>query len=560
MANSIVAHLSRYLGGEDPDARLAVALACQATQAGHVCADLDQEAGWGPWAGEMDGRARAGLRARLPEMAIVGGADEQSPSPPPPPPQGGEGSFARRSAYATTTPLVWDGRRLFLRRYWAYEQQVAHDLQARVQVPAALGAAMQAALAGRFADAGQQNAARIALTHRLAVISGGPGTGKTHTLARIIALLLEENADLRIALAAPTGKAAARMTEALRAAALCTANIAVAPEGRTLHRLLGMRADGSGFYHCRERPLAVDVLVVDEASMIDLSLMCHLLDALPAAARLILLGDRDQLAAVEAGAVFADLCASEQLASAVATLVTRFRFAGESGIARLAEALRTGDAAGTLARLQSATDDLDWQPRSDTQALAAAARDGYQAYREAVVEGLPPGELFESFQRFRVLCAHRQDVAEINRTLSPPDGLLAQSGTPVMVVKNDPLLRLFNGDIGLVLPDPVDGSLKVCFVSSGDGAAVKPRWIPFARLPDWEVAWAMTVHKSQGSEFERVMLVLPGAVSAVVTRELVYTGVTRAKRHLSLWATAPVLQAASENRAGRMSGLPGLLF
>ncbi|MDO9601280.1 MAG: exodeoxyribonuclease V subunit alpha, partial [Rhodocyclaceae bacterium] len=524
---------------------------------GHVCADLDQEAGWGPWAGEMDGRARARLRARLPEMVIVGGADEQRPSPPTPPPQGGEGSFARRSASATTTPLVWDGRRLFLRRYWAYEQQVAHDLQARAKLPAALGAAMQAALSSRFADAGQRNAARIALTHRLAVISGGPGTGKTHTLARIIALLLEENAALRIALAAPTGKAAARMTEALRAA-----GVAVAPEGQTLHRLLGMRADGSGFYHCRERPLAVDVLVVDEASMIDLSLMCHLLDALPAAARLILLGDRDQLAAVEAGAVFADLCASEQLASAVATLVTRFRFAGASGIGQLAEALRTGDAAGTLARLQSATDDLDWQPRCAPQALTAAARDGYQAYREAVVESLTPGELFASFQRFRVLCAHRQEVAEINRALSPPDGLLAQSGTPVMVVRNDPLLRLFNGDIGLVLPDPVDGSLKVCFANAnaGDGAFVTPRWIPFARLPDWEVAWAMTVHKSQGSEFERVMLVLPEAVSAVVTRELVYTGVTRAKRHLSLWATVAVLQAASENRAGRMSGLPELLF
>ncbi|MDP1654051.1 MAG: exodeoxyribonuclease V subunit alpha [Rhodocyclaceae bacterium] len=528
MANSIVAHLSRYLGGADPDARLAVALACQATQTGHVCADLDQEAGWGPWAGEMDGGARARMRARLPELAIVGGADE-------------------------LTPLVWDGRRLFLRRYWAYEQQVAHDLQTRAKVPAALGAAMQVALVSRFADAGQQNAARIALNHRLAVISGGPGTGKTHTLARIIALLLEENAAWRIALAAPTGKAAARMTEALRAA-----GVAAAPEGQTLHRLLGMRADGSGFYHCWERPLAVDVLVVDEASMIYLSLMAHLLAALPAAARLILLGDRDQLAAVEAGAVFADLCASRQLAPCVATLATRFRFAGGSGIGRLAEALRTGDAAGTLAQLQSATDDLDWQPRFAPQALMAAARDGYQAYREAVAAGLPAGELFERFQRFRVLCAHRQDVAEINRALSPPDGVLAQSGTPVMVVKNDPLLRLFNGDIGLVLPDPVDSTLKVCFANTnaGDGASAQPRWIPFARLPDWEVAWAMTVHKSQGSEFERVMLVLPGMVSAVVTRELVYTGVTRAKRHLSLWATAAVLQAASENRAGCMSGLP----
>jgi exodeoxyribonuclease V alpha subunit len=555
----IVAHLSRYLGGDDPAARLAVALACQATQDGHVCADLDQEAGWGPWADEMSGAERAGLIARLPDMAIVGGADDP-------------------------TPLVWDGRRLSLRRYWAYEQQVALDLLARATTPEVLSADMEAALDSHFADAGQRAAARIGLVNRLALIAGGPGTGKTTTLARLIALLQEQAAQsggppLRIALAAPTGKAAARMTEALGATGASTP----AHSAMTLHRLLGMRADGSAFYHCRERPLAVDVLVIDEASMIDLSLMAHLLDALPAAARLILLGDRDQLAAVEAGAVFADLCASERLASCVATLTASFRFAGTSGIGQLAGCLRQGDAPGAIDQLKAAaqetrraaqrvsrplegrsphsgdfgvgTIDLDWQPQVAPQTLISAVQAGYQDYRDAVAAGLPVAELFEHFRRFRVLCAHRQDVAEINRALTPPEAMLAQPGMAVMVVKNDPLLRLYNGDIGLALPDPVDGSLKVCFASNGDGTSAAPRWIPFTRLPDWEVAWAMTVHKSQGSEFAHVLLALPASISPVVTRELVYTGVTRARQRLSLWSSEAVLQAACANRAGRMSGL-----
>ncbi len=493
----IVFHLSRFLGAGDTASERAVALACHATQAGHVCADLECEAGWGPWAAEMDAAQRTALRERLSEMPVVGGTDDWS-------------------------PLVWDGRRLFLRRYWDYERQVAQDLLAR-----------------------------SARENRLTVISGGPGTGKTTTLARIIGLLLEQSPTgsqpLRIALAAPTGKAAARMTDALAAAG----TMLPAMGAMTLHRLLGMRADGSGFRHDRAHPLAVDVLLVDEASMIDLSLMAHLLAALPADARLFLLGDRDQLSAVEAGAVFADLCASTSLASCVTTLTTNFRFGGDSGIGRLAESLRLGDTAGAIAQLRAGGPDLVWQGQGDMRALIAAARDGYRPYREAVAAALPPEALFERFNDFRVLCAHRQDVVAINRALMADDGVRPAPGTPVMVVRNDALLRLFNGDIGLVLPDPLDGSLKVCF----PGGSAGPRRIPLARLPAWEPAWAMTVHKSQGSEFVNVLLSLPSSVSRVTTRELVYTGVTRARRCLALWAGEAVLQAAIECRAERMSGL-----
>jgi exodeoxyribonuclease V alpha subunit len=516
--SSIVWHFARSLGGGDPTAELAAALACAATQAGHVCADLDQEAGWGAWAEEMDAAQRTAFRTRLPNLAIVGGSDD-------------------------CTPLVWDGRRLALRRYWDYERRVADDLHRRAAERLPLAAGLEKRLEAIFADDGQRVAARAALTHRLCLISGGPGTGKTHTLARIIALLREQRSDLRIALAAPTGKAAARMGEALQ-----SAGVSVEAGAQTLHRLLGMRADGSGFRHGRERPLRVDVLVVDEASMVDLSLMAHLFDALPGHARLILLGDRDQLAAVEAGAVFADLCASAALADCVAPLTTSFRFGGTSGIGRLADALREGNADAAVALLQSGGEDLAWQPTGEHRALAEAAREGYVTYLEAVAAGATPAELFTRFSRFRVLCAHRQEVASLNRTL----GDAPSPGLPVMVVRNDALLRLYNGDIGLALPDPADGALKVCFPGDGENEA---RWIPFARLPAWEPAWAMTVHKSQGSEFERVLLALPAQPSPVATRELVYTGVTRAKQAVELWASEPVFRAAIERRAERMSGL-----
>jgi exodeoxyribonuclease V alpha subunit len=517
----IALHLSRSLGGTDADARLAVALACQATQDGHVCADLDREMGWGPWADELDAERRAALRARLPELGIVGGAEDW-------------------------TPLAWDGRRLYLRRYWDYERRVAADLLARAEASVAIDAALESRLRETFADAGQRQAARIALGRRLCLISGGPGTGKTTTLARLIGLLREQaGAAPRIALAAPTGKAAARMGEALQ-----QAGVAIETPATTLHRLLGMRADGSGFYRHRDRPLAADVLVVDEASMIDLSLMAHLLDALPAATRLILLGDRDQLAAVEAGAVFADLCASPRLADCVATLTTSFRFAGGSGIGRLAECLRAGDGAGVFALLQTPADDLAWQAAGERRALRAAVEAGYRSYLDAVAAGEPARRLFEEFRRFRVLCAHRQEVAAINAAM---DRGTVAPGTPLMVLRNDALLRLHNGDIGLLLPDPADGTLRVCFET--DDPVAPLRWIAPSRLPDSEPAWAMTVHKSQGSEFERVLLVLPPRASAVLTRELLYTAVTRARQAIGLWGAGEVLQAAIGCRAERMSGL-----
>jgi exodeoxyribonuclease V alpha subunit len=236
----------------------------------------------------------------------------------------------------------------------------------------------------------------------------------------------------------------------------------------------------------------------------------------------------------------------------VALLTTSFRFGGESGIGLLAERLRGGDAEGVVAQLQADGRDLEWQSEAGLHGVIEAVRAGYRDYLEGVASAASPDQLFERFNRFRVLCAHRQDMAMINRALATASRLRPTAGMPLMVLRNDALLRVFNGDIGLVLPDPADGQLKACF----PGATGKAwRWIPLTRLPEWEPAWAMTVHKSQGSEFAQVLLVLPSAVSPVATRELVYTGMTRAKQGVTLWAGEAVLRAAIECRAERMSGL-----
>lgn len=527
---SIVRHLMRTLGRGEATAELAIGLAVHATQAGHVCADLDLEAGWGPWAPSLDAAQRAAFRSGLARSEPVGSGD------------------------ADWTPLVWDGRRLSLRRYWAYERALAADLLMRARSRTAIDPRIDAALNSQFADAGQRQAARMALASHLALITGGPGTGKTTTLARLIGLLREQAvlsgaAQPRIALAAPTGKAAARMAESLEAAGVELP----AAGAMTLHRLLGMQGNGRRFRFNRDQPLPVDVLVVDEASMIDLSLMAHLVDALPARARLILLGDRDQLAAVEAGAVFADLCASPQLADCVAALTTSFRFGSQSGIGRFAEALRNGDAAAAITVLKSGNEAVAWQPQVDLAGVIGAAREAYAPYLAAVAAGRPAMELFGCFNRFRVLCALRTDVERVNQALALRPVPQWFASLPLIITRNDALLQLYNGDVGLVLPDPADGQLKACF--PGRALGEEPRWITPLRLSNWEPAWAMTVHKSQGSEFERVLLALPGVPSAVATRELVYTAVTRARQGVSLWASEGVLADAIARRAERMSGL-----
>ncbi|MBX3641815.1 MAG: exodeoxyribonuclease V subunit alpha [Rubrivivax sp.] len=500
-------------------------------------------------------------------------------------------------------PLVLDDDdRLYLHRHFDYERRLAQRLLRATGAPPALpddavAQQLQALFGHGDAPDWQMLAAALALRQRLVVVSGGPGTGKTTTVVHLLACLLQQNPDARIALAAPTGKAAARMSEALlqRATHLPPALRERLPaQASTVHRLLG--AHPGGFAHDAARPLAIDVLVVDEASMLDLALATRLFEAVPDTARLILLGDKDQLAAVESGAVFAELSADPSLSApciadlarlcalapaqivpaaplqpsplhdSVVWLTRNFRFGAESHIARAATQVREGQAGELLQGLRDGGDgSLHWL--EDGAAAPAAPtlqclRDGYAAYFDALREA--PGDAAgaaRAFARFRVLCALREGprgALAINRLLEDEArALLAPgsaspwfTGRPVMVLRNDPVLRLFNGDIGITLPG-ADGEPRVHFADASGGH----RALPPLRLPAHETAFAMTVHKAQGSEFDEVLVLLPAQPARVLTRELLYTALTRARQQVRLAAGAEVLAATVAARTRRQSGL-----
>lgn len=572
LERALLASLQR-LEPQAPDAVLACAALCsEALAAGDVCLPLARVAGRRPWA-EFDFALPplAELRTLLEASVLVGAP----------------GRFA---------PLILDGERLYLARYQAYEQRLAERLLAlSAERPAVDEALLSESLARLFAFNQQQPdwqrlAAAQAVRRRLAVISGGPGTGKTTTVVRLLAALLEQPGGNRLAigLAAPTGKAAARMAEAIRNAKaelpLADHLKALLPEeARTLHRLLGSRGDSPAVRHDAARPLALDVLVVDEASMVDLALMAKLVDALPPQARLILLGDKDQLAAVEAGAVFAELCegrgfdaaaAAElqritgqtvpvetprsALGDAVVLLTHSHRFAGDSGIGELARRINGGDAAGTLNLLREGRADLAWQAEPSQAALLERLEQGYAPYLKAARRG-DPVSAFAAFNAFRALTAQREGPwgvgglnealeARIKRRYSLAERERWYPGRAVMVRQNDYALGLFNGDIGLCLAG--EHGLRVYFEGEDGFRAFAP-----ARLPSHDSAFAMTVHKSQGSEFSEVLLALPESPSPLLTRALFYTGITRAKHKVEIWGLPARLAEAVNTRAERAAGL-----
>ncbi|MDR2014843.1 MAG: exodeoxyribonuclease V subunit alpha [Azoarcus sp.] len=522
---------------------------------------------------------------------------------------------------ATAFPLVIDNGRLYLRAFFDLESRLSHALNA-------LAAPLpdDAATISRIRDAldsvfppregvdWQKVAAALALTRRLTIISGGPGTGKTTTVAALIACLVELEPDLRIALAAPTGKAAARLREALDARTRDlpeTARAWLPAEAHTIHRLLGATATPGRFRHHGANPLALDLLVVDEASMLDLALAASLLDALPPHARLVLLGDKDQLAAVEAGAVFADLSsgwrfqadkaarlaaltgAPEEillqgagseaaLPDSIVWLLDSHRFRADSGIGRLAREINAGEGAAALARLKTQADPAVLWIEDEIEdgnatpgvpppnAVLTAMEEGYAAYFSALRETFP-GEpletratkIFAAFEHFRVLVAVREGprgLAAANAHLERHARAILGTGSvgmgpfwtgrPVIVLENDPVTRLFNGDIGLCLPDG-NGALTVVFPAPGGGI----RTVPPRRLPGHGTAFALTVHKSQGSEFSEVLLLLPARPVRVLSRELLYTAVTRAACRVTIACGAAVFEAGCAGRAVRFSGL-----
>jgi exodeoxyribonuclease V alpha subunit len=424
----------------------------------------------------------------------------------------------------------------------------------------------------------QREAALAALSRRFAVISGGPGTGKTTVVACILALLVElaDGEAPRIQLAAPTGKAAMRLKQSIlhtveRLELSEAVRSALPREVTTIHRLLGVIPGRSSFRHDHNNPLPCDVLVVDEASMIDLPLMSRLLDALRTDTRVILLGDRDQLASVEAGAVLSDICAggSREAAGnrpAIVHLTKSYRFSDDSGIGRLSRLINSGDGDGALELLTSGLfGDISWRTLPSAERFAGdfttAACEGYAEFAHAST----PADALDALERFRVLAPHREGrhgVGNLNRLTEaalsrlPSAGSSAAGQTPVMITGNSYDLGLYNGDTG-VLSGTAPGDCSAVYFPDPDSGV---RRISALRLPPHETAFALTVHKVQGSEFDAVLLVLPDQMSEVLSRELLYTAVTRARKRVEIWGDEEVFRRAVERRIERNSGLRDRLW
>lgn len=601
--------LAELSGDSQREIEYATALLSAAVRAGHVCLDLHRlpVQGWGDSAlpPRFESRNTQDWLVALRRSRVVSSGDGD-------------------------TPLVLDAAgRLYLRRYWEYERQVATSLQERARVAdtGRLSPEIRRLVRELFALRGaeaeglnwQQVAALVALRRRLCVIAGGPGTGKTYSVANLLVLLFARALECRqpwpkVELLAPTGKAAQRLSESLQANKQNIRKLAsdrrlplalevldaIPVEAKTIHRCLGTVGESSvRFYHNAENPLVVDVVIVDESSMIDLSLMAHLLAAVPENARLVLLGDENQLASVEAGSVLGDICnvgtdstfsrpqwqwleresegsisapahAPEQegLWDCIVRLRRNFRYSSHSGIGQLAEAIRRGESDQAWHVLHSGDSTVSVAPPLPPWQLgpylASACRTKFAAY---VAKDDALARLRE-FASFRVLCAHRTGpagVAFMNRAIErelEEAGLLRSTtdrwydARPVLITENNYWVRLFNGDLGVVMVRPGQPP-RVVFPGSSPGSV---REFAPGRLPEHETAFAMTVHKSQGSEFDEVEVVLPQHGSPLLTRELLYTAVTRAKRCVRVHADRASFEQAVRQRIERSSGLRDALW
>ncbi|MFT5594960.1 MAG: exodeoxyribonuclease V alpha subunit [Oceanicoccus sp.] len=518
-------------------------------------------------------------------------------------------------------PLVFEGDRLYLQRYWQYETQLDKAIKQKLTAKNWDLTSQQDFISQLFGLQPNSNeinwqalAACIAAKQGFSVISGGPGTGKTTTVIRLLALLIQlyqtqMHSHPIIKLVAPTGKAAMRLTESISSAKQQlavdeTLKQYIPEQASTVHRLL--KSDGKGaFKYNGFNPLHLDVLIVDEASMVDLPLMAKLLDALPSHAQLILLGDKDQLASVEAGSVLADICDSEsqhgysqemadalfdltrmnlsheieaqgaQLRNHICHLRKSYRFDADSGIGHLSVAANSGDINAWQQVADKGFSDIRLSELSEDsfdefvqQGANIYSRYIQQIHTLAAGEGVNDAqahEIHNVFNRFQILCALRDgrlgvtglnDVIEARLTRK---GLIEPNqtwyiGRPVMIMQNDYGLNLYNGDIGLVLPQQGDDGkvrAKVVFI----GTDQQVRWLQPSRLPAHETVFAMTVHKSQGSEFEHCALVLPDHNTQVLTKELIYTGITRAKKQLTCIGKKTIIQHALMRKVQRASGL-----
>ena len=591
--------LARIAKEDDPLVHLGVAVACKSTTLGHICADLKSVTSRTP----QDRSGEPVADAAWPEMKDWLQALHNSSLV-------GDGT--------NNSPLVLENdHRLYLGKYWDLQQRLVEAIKTRVETQEPLPVdeeLLKKGLDQWFENSAESDetdwqkvAAISALLNNFSIISGGPGTGKTYTVVKILALLLDQarknESSLQVDLLAPTGKAAAVLENAIKKEKEKNQEDLFRDtsfKASTIHRRLGFgRGRPGSFLHDRKNPISSDVVIVDEASMIDLALMTRLVEAVPPGARLILLGDENQLASVEAGAIFGDICKCGEdsgwspsffkkiksltgnspdgpvdekagaLADCIVELKKSRRFTENSGIAKISSLIRDGDAAGALnCLLEGNYEDLSLCSATNPQQLYETTRklvlQGYRNY----LEKSDPEEKLEDLNLFRILCAHRHGlhgVENLNRvveTILQEEGLIECTGNwypgrPIMITENDYQLKLFNGDIGLITSDSEDGdTLRAQFPSSEGGV----RKFSPASLPAHETVFATTIHKSQGSEFKQVFIILPNNPSTLLSRELLYTAITRAKDKVVVLGDEKILSTAIEKQIERASGLRDALW
>lgn len=587
------AFINRLADDRSFELALAAALVSNFTQNGHICLDLQEVAGK-PVPGFDNANnpllcpGLSAWQAKLHDSNVVGNPGEHKPL------------------------ILGSKSRLYLYRYWEYEQKLGQILKFKAETsPANINTdILRDGFKRLFPEKSesvnlQKLAAYIAATKNFCVISGGPGTGKTYTVAIILALLLEQDPAMKIALVAPTGKASARLAETIRRARInlnCADNIKhlLPEEASTIHAFLGSISNSPYFKYNERNRLPYDLVVVDESSMVDLALMSKLCQALHPQARLILLGDKDQLSSVEAGAALGDICGPigqyaysaelrqaysqitgeslENIGSAggehhlrdcLVQLERSYRFSGQSGIGRLSQAINHGDTtqAGTILKSDD-WPDLKWRnlpsPAKIESSLKEIVLENYQAY----IEADKPEDCLERFNRFKVLVAVREGRFGVKAFNFYIENILQDASLidksqrwfhkrPVIITRNDYKLGLFNGDIGIIMVDRNRPDEAGAVFRGPDGTL---RFVSPIRLPEHETVYAVTVHKSQGSEFDRVLLILPDKPSPVITRELLYTGVTRARSYLEIWCPEKIFESGLSRTTLRQSGLTDILW
>jgi len=583
----------------------AAALVSRATRHGHICLDLKETAGLSFPEEGADYPVR--WAAVLLESGVVGRPGEYKPL------------------------ILDDANRLYLYRYWDYERSLAESFLSMASMGAKdlsseMGLRLNAAFPDKDSEPAdlQKAAAYIALTRRLCVISGGPGTGKTWTVAAILALELFQQDTLRIKLAAPTGKAAARLQESISAVLQrdieCFGRLPahvlgrVPKEATTIHRLLGSVEGSPYFIYNIKNKLPIDLLVIDEASMVDIALMSKLVQALPSHAGLILLGDRNQLASVEAGAVLGDIChgieltglslnfiasyeriagrrfedpgmipssytyssggadhkdQAGRLRDSMLELRRNYRFGARSAIGIVSRSVKEGMADEIIDLPAKGGDgSVQWSRLPGKGNLKNALKPVVLRAWAAYLACNDPYEMLVRFDELRILCAVRGGPYGVERVNALVGEILREAGLtgrggiwykgrPVMITESDYSLRLFNGDVGIAFnSQTVDSGLKVFFRSQGQATR---SFLPY-RLPFHETVFATTVHKSQGSEFENVLLIIPDRDAPILTRELLYTGITRARKRVDIWGERSIIRTAVSRRIERNSGLRDALW